>query len=99
MLNYVIYYVKLCDLVIFLAIIVLEWYLLSFLMTIIVFLFYYRGGFGFGFGFEFECEFESELEFESGMLGSVDCGGSTTRCQSYQHKWLSLLVVMYSTIL
>ena len=44
MLNYVIYYVKLCDLVIFLAIIVLEWYLLSFLMTIIVFLFYYRGG-------------------------------------------------------
>ena len=38
MLNYVIYYVKLCDLVI-----VLEWYLLSFLMTIIVFLFYYRG--------------------------------------------------------
>ena len=39
MLNYVIYYVKLCDLVIFLAIIMLEWYLLSFLMTIIVFLF------------------------------------------------------------
>ena len=87
MLNYVIYYVKLCDLVIFLANIVMEWYLLSFLMTIIVFLFYYRG--------EFECEFE----FESGMLGSVDCGGSTTRCQSYQPKWLSLLVVMYSTIL
>ena len=95
MLNYVIYYVKLCDLVIFLAIIVLEWYLLSFLMTIIVFLFYCRGE----FGFEIECEFESELEFESGMLGSVDCGSSTTRCQSYQHKWLSLLVVMYSTIL
>ena len=96
MLNYVIYYVKLCDLVIFLAIVVLEWYLLSFLMTIIVFLFYYRGEFEFG---GFECEFESEFEFESGMLGSVDCGGSTTRCQSYQHKWLSLLVVMYSTIL
>ena len=91
MLNYVIYYDKLCDLVIFLAIIVLEWYLLSFLMTIIVFLFYCRGEFE--FGFEIECEFESEI------FGSVDCGGSTTRCQSYQNKWLSLLVVMYSTIL
>ena len=66
MLNYVIYYVKLCDLVIFLAIIVLEWYLLSFLMTIIVFLFYYRGEFE--FELEVECEFESEFEFESAWI-------------------------------
>ena len=67
-------------------------------MTIIVFLFCYRGEFGeFESGFEFECEFE--LEIGTGMFGSVDLGGSTTRCQCYQHKWLFLLVVMYSTIL
>ena len=64
-------------------------------MTIIVFLFYCRGE----SEHEFEFRFEIECGFECEMLGSVDCGGSTTRCQSYQHKWLSLLVVMYSTIL
>ena len=59
-------------------------------------IFFYRGEFQFG---EFESGFELECEFETGMFGSVDFGGSTTRCQCYQHKWLFLLVVMYSTIL
>ena len=75
-----------------------EWYLLSFLMTIIVFLFYHRGEFGEPCEFV-ESGFEFELEIGTGMFGSVDLGGSTTRCQCYQHKWLFLLVVMYSTIL
>ena len=60
MLNYVIYYVKLCDISTFchyIDDIVLEWYLLSFLMIIIVFLFHYRGG--------FECKFELEPKHDN----------------------------------
>ena len=38
-------------------------------------------------------------EFPFGLFGSIDFGCSSTRCQCYQHKWLFLLVVMYSTIL
>ena len=70
------------------------------LYSLNLFLFYYRGDpcepckFG-----ESGFEFEFELEIGTGMFGSVDLGGSTTRCQCYQHKWLFLLVVMYSTIL
>ena len=82
----------------------IEWYLLSFLMIInyialIYFYFTTEVNHGEPCKFGFESGFEFELEIGTGMFGSVDLGGSTTRCQCYQHKWLFLLVVRYSTIL
>ena len=65
--------------------------------TIVFFMFNYRGE-EFKHG-EFQFGFELECKCETGMFGSIDFGCSSTRCQCYQHKWLFLLVVMYSTIL
>ena len=71
-------------------------------MITIVFLFHFRGKLefklecelGFGFGFEYiwiwngkGCE----------HVGSVDFVGPAIRCQCYQHQYLFLIAVMYST--
>ena len=40
-----------------------------------------------GFEYGHECE----------HVGSVDFVGPATRCQCYQHQWLFLIAVMYST--
>ena len=73
----------------------LKCYLLSFLMTTIV----------------FSCKSEEYKEYNAynecneefkygeipfGLFGSIDFGCSSTRCQCYQHK---LPIVMYSIIL
>ena len=110
MLNYVHYYVKLCDVSTFshcIDDIMLEWYLLSLLMITIVFLFHFRGEFE--FEFEFELKLECELGFGFGFeyiwiwngkecehVGSVDFVGPATRCQCYQPQWLFLIAVIYS---
>ena len=89
MLNYVIYYVKLCDISALLPlywmcidVIVLEWYLISFLMIIIVFLFHYRG--------EHDNDNENDSEYvrwnrnECEHVGPVDPVGPVFWCQCYQ---------------
>ena len=40
-----------------------------------------------GFEYGHECE----------HVGSVDFVGPATRCHCYQHQWLFLIAVMYST--
>ena len=100
MLNYAHYYVKLCDLSTFshcIDDIMLEWYLLSFLMITIVFLFHFRGE------LEFKLEYELGFEYiwiwngkECEHVGSVDFVGPATRCQCYQPQWLFLIAVICS---
>ena len=90
MLNYVIYQ-HYCH---YIDVITLEWYLISFLLIIIVFLFHYRG--------EHELEHDKDIRWNGNKckhVGPVDPVGS-----SYQMSVLSTLMiilpdVMYSTML
>ena len=66
-------------------------------MIIFVFLFHFRGIFKHIWigRDEFKLEFKHGSECEH--VGSVDFVGPATRCQYYQHHWLFLIAVMYST--
>ena len=78
----------------------LKCYLLSFLMTTIVFsclIIEVKSKEYKEYNAYNECHEEFKYgEFPFGLFGSIDFGCSSTRCQCYQHK---LPIVMYSTIL